>query len=263
MTLAFAVALALAQSASGAPSARPLPGHRPCPFPAAAERNLVGGPVSFLAQVGPDWAVLTVEIVAVPAPGLGFEETVRACVLRWRFEPAPPGASGPRPYAGRIRYEMSAAEEKALRDLLERAAAACNSGDARAFEDLEHRPSEMPELRSSRGPLLADELAAAGAAPGCRLELDADLAMVRFLRQDVAQLRQGFRCVTAAAPTAAGEPARTLELMVARGARGWRAARVSEEQKVWLTAPRVGSVIAGTKASGAVAERTEAFRVET
>ena len=86
----LALLAALSAAAQDQPRAKPLPGNKPCPYPTEAQKHYVAGLVRLVAQVRPDGTVESVDIPVVPLPGLGFEDTMRACVSEWRFEPAWP-----------------------------------------------------------------------------------------------------------------------------------------------------------------------------
>ena len=93
---------ASAGAITGAPSVKPLHGNKPCGYPVRAQRTYIAGPVRFAMDIRPDGTVSSVEVRDVPARDIGFEETVEACLSKWRFEPAPAGENGIRHQEGRL-----------------------------------------------------------------------------------------------------------------------------------------------------------------
>lgn len=244
-SLTLALGLAVPGAAAQQLTAKPLPDNKPCTFPAAAQKQRITGPVRFVARISPEGTTESVEIRTVPLPNLGFEEAVRSCVANWRFEPVGDGESGLRSYEGAVRYRFAPTEEAAVRQLLESLAAAWNTGDKGALEELETRREEVPGLATQAEHFLQNQVQAAGATEKCRVALDADLSYLRFLLSDRVEVRQSFACVATAG---AGEPpppagVRTLDLTAAKGPRGWRFVSLSEADKARLSAPRVGGTI--------------------
>ena len=110
---------ALAQDAS-APA--PFPGNRGPKYPEAAEEEAVAGPVRFRATVDEKGAVQFVEILAVPAQELGFEEATRAAVTGWRFQPARlDGRNVEGVYEGSVQFSLLPDIEQELGDVVRRA----------------------------------------------------------------------------------------------------------------------------------------------
>jgi TonB family protein len=239
------VALALVQALAGTPGTppRPLPGNEPCAYPSAAAQKAVTGPVSFVARVTPDGSTESVEIRAVPVPDLGFEEAVRSCVASWRFEPAAAGDAGPRTFESTVRFRISPENEAAIRQILESLAAAWNTGDEPGLEELETRDDELPWLPSQGRHFLQQEVREASGDRKCRLRLESDVSRLRFFAGNLAQVAQPFSCVPAAGAVPSSTSIRTLDLMVAKGPRGWRFATISEEDWPWFRASRVGGEI--------------------
>jgi protein TonB len=230
--LAAIAALALAQAVSGAtpqaPAVVPLPDNKPCAYPEAARKASVTGAVAYVARITPKGTVDSVEILTVPLPDLGFEDAVRSCVSAWRFEAAPTGEPDLRLSEGRVRFALAPDAEAEVRNLLSELATAWNGGKKGALEELE-----------AGHPFLGKQLGAIRGADECRLELEPASGYVRFIAPDLAEARQSFACL---APRAnAKVPARlTLDLMVGKGARGWRFVDVKEPDKVWFSTLRVG-----------------------
>ena len=128
----LAVMAAAAAGAAELP-AKPLPGNKPCAYPPEARKALVAGPVRVVVDVRPDGTAESVDVVQVPLPRLGFDSSVRDCLMTWRFEPAPNGQTGLRRYEGRFLFRMFAAEESALRELIVALAQAWNAGFVRSL----------------------------------------------------------------------------------------------------------------------------------
>jgi len=230
--LAAIAALSLAQAVSGAtPQAQtvvPLSDNKPCAYPDAARKASVAGVVAYVARITPKGTVDSVEILTVPLPDLGFEEAVRACVAAWRFEAAPAGESDLRLSEGRVRFALMPDGEAAVRNLLSDLASVWNAGKKGGLEELE-----------AGHPFLGKQIGAVQGAGECRMELEPASGYVRFIAPDLAEVRQSFACLTPRAN--AKVPARlTLDLMVGKGARGWRFVDVKEPDKVWFSTLRVG-----------------------
>jgi TonB family protein len=204
----LALLLGLVPASAEAPPPRPLPGSPTCAYPPEALRSLVAGPVLFTARVRPDGGVKSLDVRRVPAKGLGFEEAVRDCVSRWRFEPAP-GRGGLRRYEGEIRYRIATADEVAVRSLLERFATAWNERDADAIGVL-------------AGPDLREQFATERAAAAWNMELEPAFQHIQFLRPDVAVVRQPFsKERPAGAPGPAHEPSSLLEATTRKRGDSW------------------------------------------
>jgi len=233
--LAAIAALSLAQAGSGAAPAQtvvPLPDNKPCAYPDAARKASVAGAVAYAARITPQGTVDSVEILTVPLPDLGFEDAVRACVSAWRFEAAAAGETDLRISEGRVRFALMPDGETAVLNLLSDLASTWNAGKKGALEDLE-----------AGQPFLGKQLASVQGADACRMELEPASGYVRFLAPDLAEVRQSFACLPPRANPKV--PARlTLDLMVGKGARGWRFVDVKEPDKVWFSTLRVGRGIA-------------------
>jgi TonB family protein len=77
-------------------------------YPPAAGVAGVDGEVRFHAVIAADGQVQRVDIQSVPQEGLGFEDAVRAAVLRWRFAPAlVRGTPVESDYIGVLRFTLS------------------------------------------------------------------------------------------------------------------------------------------------------------
>jgi TonB family protein len=150
----------MAWLAAAAAEVKPLPGNEPCPYPPQAQKQHVAGTVVFTAQVRPDGSVDSVEVSRRPEPTLDFDATVKACLARWRFEPAPAADAGLRTYEGHLRFRLVPEAETELRALMEAYAAAWNAGDGAA---LAARGAEGRRLE--HGAVGGDVL---GAVPGRR-----------------------------------------------------------------------------------------------
>jgi len=239
---ALSVLPALTAAAPDQPSAKPLPGNKACPYPPEAQKEYVAGPVRFVAQVRPDGTVESVEVRRVPLPRLGFEETVRACVSEWRFEPASTGQANLRRYEGNLRFQLDAAQETAIRALLEALAASWNASDKKGLEDLTLRSRDAPKtLPSGTLRSLREQLQGEGAEKW-RMEVASEFKYLRFLGPDAVSVGQPIQKVPVAHPS--GQTAETedltLDVFAAKGARGWRLVRVSPMNTTWLEGIRVG-----------------------
>jgi TonB family protein len=156
----------------------PLGGNRACAYPAEAQRDFVAGPVRFTAHVRPDGQVASVDVTRVPEKRRGFEESVRACVSEWRFEPFA-GQGESCQYEGTVRYRLAPAEEKAIRDLLESFASGWNSRDETA-------------MAVALGPELLKQFHEERAAAEWRIEFEPELEQVHFDQGHVT-VKQPFR----------------------------------------------------------------------
>ena len=152
--LVLILALGMPIAGLGANAPTPLAGNKPCVYPARAMEEQVGGAVRFLAAVLADGSVGSVEIRSVPAPNLGFEESVRACVSEWRFDSVSTTYEPPRVYEGRLPFHRAPAEETFVRFRLEELAAAWNARDLATLEALAVRSDEVVgDLKGEESPL--------------------------------------------------------------------------------------------------------------
>lgn len=230
---------ALAAAADGG-RAKPLPGNKPCPYPAEAQKQYVAGPVSFAARVRPDGSAESVEVRRVPLPDLGFEDAVRACVSEWRFEPAPAGDVASRSYEGLVRYRLDPGAEASIRALMETLAAAWSADDMKAVDDLAWQPGDGPLDPPPAQRALSEQLATwpAPQAPW-RMALEPELEHLRFIRPDLAGVRQPLqRSVTRDANEEAAGEEPLLDALIAKGPRGWRFVRATVVSMAWLGAVR-------------------------
>ena len=224
------LASALAEGAGAQSSARPLPENNPCPYPARAREQLVAGFVEFAMDVQPDGTAGPVEVRRVPMADLGFEDTVRECLSRWRFEPASTGETGLRRHEGRIAFRLDPSNEEWIRDLVKALAAAWNTAEKEAVEALAVRADDgAPSLPPER--TLRAQLEGRDTAGPWHMELEPGIEYVRFLAPDFVALRQRYRRV---APGQTGQTATPeegiLDAYVAKGSRGWRFVSVSATQ---------------------------------
>jgi TonB family protein len=173
------------------PPLKPLPGNVACAYPPLAETNLVAGPVLFAAQVRPGGSVKSVDVRQVPAKGLGFEEAVRDCVLRWHFGPIA-GKGGPRHYEGEIRYRIAAEDEVAIRSVLEAFASAWNANSAEAIGALTGAEQQPGAAGTGSPPSPLEQFTTERAAADWNMELEPAFKYIQFLRSDVAVVRQPF-----------------------------------------------------------------------
>ena len=170
---------------------RPLPGNIACAYPPLAASSLVAGPVLFVAQVRPGGSVKSVDVRQVPAKGLGFEEAVRDCVLRWRFEPVV-GRGGLRQYEGEIRYRMAASDEASVRALLEAFASAWNAKNDAAIAALAGAEQQGEAAGTGSRSSLLEQFTGERASADWDMELEPAFQHIQFLRPDVAVVRQLF-----------------------------------------------------------------------
>jgi TonB family protein len=77
-------------------------------YPPAATRAGVEGTVEFTASVDADGTVTAVDVLHVPAPDLGFEDSVRAAVRQWRFAAATrAGSVVAGTYHGSVNFQLA------------------------------------------------------------------------------------------------------------------------------------------------------------
>jgi TonB family protein len=77
-------------------------------YPPAASRAGVEGTVEFNAAVNIDGTVAEVDIVSVPSPNVGFEESVREAVRHWRFAAATrDGTAVAGTYHGTVQFQLA------------------------------------------------------------------------------------------------------------------------------------------------------------
>ena len=101
MTALLVVVLLLVQVPTTPPV--PLPGNPIPPFPEAARREQVEGPIEFEADVDTEGGVTAVRILKVPRTGIGFEALAEKTLREWRFTPArSESGSVPGTYRGSI-----------------------------------------------------------------------------------------------------------------------------------------------------------------
>jgi len=85
--------------------AAPLGGNPLPRYPTAALGTAVAGHVVFIARLTEDGTVISVSVTDVPRAGVGFEESVTAAVMQWRFSPATNnGIPIPTTYVGRVNF---------------------------------------------------------------------------------------------------------------------------------------------------------------
>lgn len=242
----LALVPALAATALDSPRAKPLPGNKACAYPAEAQKQYVAGSVSFRVVVRPDGSPESVEVREVPLPDLGFEDAVRACASGWRFEPAAAGETAARGYEGAVRFRLQPAEEAAIRAQLETLAAAWNAGDLKAVDELAWQPGDGPLDPPAAARPLSEQLEAWPAPPRpWRMDLEPEWEHVRFIRPDLAGVRQRFGrspAWDANEQTLAGEEP-LVDALMAKGPRGWRFVRAKATSRAWLGAVRAGVTI--------------------
>jgi TonB family protein len=199
-----------------------LPGNKPCPYPPKAQKAFVAGPVVFVVEVRPDGTPAAVEVKEVPRPNLGFEDEVRKCLSQWRFEAAPAGETGLRRHEGRIAFRLDPAREAAIQSLLQALAAAWNSGDMDAVQELSLQADDPPEKKPVPG-YLREQIQGGETGPW-RMELTPEVESIEFLGPELATVRQVYRRVRAASTDkdATDDEEQTLAAIVATGTRGWR-----------------------------------------
>jgi TonB family protein len=225
VTVMLAALLSPFQTTSETPPLKPLAGNPTCAYPAEAQRNRVAGPVLFTAQVRPDGRVESVDIRQVPAKDLGFEEAVRTCVSKWRFERAAESGSL-RPYEGKIRYRISAtaSEEVAIRVLLQAFASGWNaeSPDPEAILDALRGTEPHREVVGPRSPSpLAEQFRVERAAVDWNMELEPDFEQIRFLQPDLAVVRQPFQRRTRPGVGSSGDGKALLEATAIKRGEAW------------------------------------------
>src|SRR5688572_25364878 len=220
-------------------TAKPLPGNKPCSYPRAAQEAFVAGSVRFSAQVKADGTIEAVEVRTVPLPGFGFEGAIEECVSRWRFEPAPAGHAGLRRHDGRLKFRLDPPEEGAIEALLQSLATAWNTGDLKALDELAHRADDGPRVPAEDSGALHTQLQAEPTLGSWRMQMEPEFEHIRFLRPDLATVRQPYRRTSTAsgAGQGASTDASALDAMVAKGKRGWRFVRVSSADVRTSAAP--------------------------
>ena len=243
VAIAVAIFVLAARAAISGETAKPFPGNKPCPYPPQAQKEYVAGPVDFAAQVRADGTVESVEFKNVPLPQLGFEDAIRACIAEWRFEPGAAG-EGIRRYDGHIRFRLAALEEAAIRALLEAFAAAWTSGDTKAVEDLALRPTDIAQSLPVESPPLSKPLEDGG-FKGWGIALEPDLKYLRFLGPETVSIGQPIRrrLIEPRTGQTMETETLTLDVLAAKGSRGWRLVRVSP-RTAWMEGVRVGGKIA-------------------
>ena len=226
-------------------TAKPLPGNKRCPYPPEAQRQYVAGPVRFAAHVRPDGVPESVDVQKVPAPGLGFEDTVRTCVAEWRFEPGVPGATGLRRHEGRMRFRVDLKEETAIRALLESLASAWNTGDMKALEGLTGPPGAAPAVDVETGRSVRTQLEDKGGQGTWRLELEPDVERIRFFEPTAVNVTQGYRRMSMVGPTgqAAKPELSVLDVFAAKGPEGWRLVSLHVGTPASMDPVRIGGPI--------------------
>jgi TonB family protein len=200
--------------------------------------------VLYTAQVRPDGTVESVNTRRVPAKDLGFEEAVRDCVSKWRFEP---GAeeTGLRQYDGAIRFHVggTANDEVSIRALLQAFASGWNaeSTDAEAvFQVLGGAAPDRQIAGSGSAPSLAEQFGQQKASVGWNIELEPDFEQIRFLRPNVAVVRLPFHHATraGATPQADGQLALLEATAIKRGEQwtllGWYPIAGPPSDRRWL-----------------------------
>jgi TonB family protein len=91
---------------------KPAPGVSQPAYPAAARAAGIEGEVRYRAAIRADGSVASVDIISVPATGVGFEEEVQRAVTSWRFVPATlRGVASPSEYSGAVRFTVSIPQE--------------------------------------------------------------------------------------------------------------------------------------------------------
>jgi TonB family protein len=224
--------------AASTPDAKPLPGNKQCPYPPRAQERFVAGPVSFTAQVRPDGSVESVEVPVVPAPGLDFEESVKACVGEWRFEPAAADA-GRRTHQGRLRFRLDPEKEAGLRALVEAYAAAWNAGDAAAIRALALRPEDSRAVPPGGVSQPDERLREAQQKGSWRMELEPELASVQLLEGERVVVQQRYRRLLPGSEDAPD----VIRVHAARTGRGWRVLSAVPSGLDWASARYVGGAI--------------------
>jgi len=235
---------ASAGAITGAPSVKPLHGNKPCGYPVRAQRTYIAGPVRFAMDIRPDGTVSSVEVRDVPARDIGFEETVEACLSKWRFEPAPAGENGIRHQEGRLQFQLDPRKESAVRDLLEALATAWNARDMAAVEELAARGSESRTAPIEALPSLQAQLEGQVNAAPWRMMLDPEVERIQFHGENFVGVRQGYRrtpVVGGSPPSSAGDL--FLDAYALKGPRGWRFVRISAPTPDSHKPVRVGGTI--------------------
>jgi len=208
-----------------------------------AQRDYIAGPVRFALEIQPDGRVSSVSVLRVPATDAGFEETVEACLAKWRFERAPPGQTGLRHQEGLLHFRLDAKEELAIRALLESLAAAWNAGNMAAVEDLAAR-GDSRTVAVEAAPSLRVQIEGENNPEPWSLALEPEVESIHFHGQNFVGVRQGFRRVPRGAPSPApaGEPL-YLDAFAIRGPQGWRFVRISAPKPGPQDTARVGGAV--------------------
>jgi uncharacterized protein (TIGR02246 family) len=108
-----------------------LPGAGAPDYPEQAKDKMIVGPVVFRAKLTAEGKVESVDVIQVPEKGLGFEESVQATVMNWKFEPASDGTNPiPYVYVGKVSFSLRPEEEKAIRETVQKATEEWNKGNA-------------------------------------------------------------------------------------------------------------------------------------
>jgi TonB family protein len=93
---------------------------------------MVVGDVVFRAEISDSGKAESVAAIKVPEKNVGFEDAVKKTVMQWSFEPATKdGQPTAGMYIGKIGFSLRPDDEKALKELVNRAAEAWNKGDAK------------------------------------------------------------------------------------------------------------------------------------
>jgi TonB family protein len=208
------------------PTVKPLPDNKPCPYPPDAQRLFIAGSVAFSMQVRPDGTPESIEVDEVPQTGVGFENTVRDCLSKWRFEPATTGETELRRHQGVIRFRLSGPDEDAIRSLLEALEEAWNKQDAQAVNELMFRAEDSTQVHPALDRPLYEELREGLPGSTWRMQLEPWVHSVRFDTYDLVEVRQGYARVESGDANATRNPG-VVDLLVGKGARGWRVVRIS------------------------------------
>lgn len=110
-TIAFALAASITSGEPGtSPGERPprAISTEPNPrYPTDAAIRGAEGSVEYVASVRSDGSVAEVRVISVPVEGVGFEDSIRDAVLRWRFEPGlRDGVPVASEYRGSFRFRL-------------------------------------------------------------------------------------------------------------------------------------------------------------
>jgi len=242
LTIMLLAVMAAAAAGADELPAKALPGNKPCPYPPQAQKNFVAGSVRFAVQVRPDGTAESVDVQKVPLPDQDFESTVRDCVSQWKFEPAPEGHTALRRYEGSFRFRLDAAEEAALRGMLESLATAWNADDMGAVDALALKDSDLPGRQPGAQPSLRDQLEGKRGERRWQMQLAPEMEHVRFMNGGIANLTQLYRRIYQGEQAPESKEF-VLNAFVAKGSRGWRLVSASSAELAWRTAFRVGAGI--------------------